>query len=799
MRLWFFLICISGQSAILVAEPTVSTSASRPENVTLPGHSMQGEAFDEGPRRAATLLGTTGRVTFPITSEIPLAQQFFNQGIGQLHGFWYFEAERSFRQAAKLDPECAMAYLGMSLANVNNEQRAKGFLVEAVKRKARASGRERMYIDAFDTWYQAKSSDDQEKRERAKNYVKAIEEILYRFPDDLEAKAMLGLALWQRRDDLNSVGEFATDALLNDVLAVNSYHPAHHYRVHLWDNDKASMALNSAERCGLSAPGIAHMWHMSGHTYSELYQYFDAAWHQEAAARTDHAYMMREGIFPDRIHNFAHNNEWLGKNLQYLGRVHDAIALARNAIELPRHPKWNSLSSGKSAHFGRMRLLQIYSQFELWDQLVADAQTRYLEPSADEAEQIKYFRFLGRAEFRRNNRASGLRQLAVLEHRLKRLTHETNVAIEAATAKAVRDHIDAKGSEAARDKSIEPFSERKKALERAIDEFHGYLLLAEGKPLEALDRLKKAEDVDESFLADVELRVGKGDESIKRLRDFVSRSKNQVRPLAALVEMLWRQEKKDEARQTFEAIRQISGSIDLEVPPFVRLSPIAAEFGFGSDWRKPKPVARNAAELPELSTLGPFLWQPTEAPQWSLPDGSGQQHSLAEFRGRPIVVIFYLGYGCLHCAEQLQAFAPKQKEYADAGISLVAISSDSVQNLRKAQDQYRSAGDFPFQIVSDSTLEAFKRYRAYDDFEESPLHATILIDGAGKIRWHDSGAVPFMDVDFLLEEAKRLLNPERMELPQELPLNDETAPADALAPQNSVPGPNHASDSNRAA
>ena len=119
------------------ADPALPADALLPANVTPPGHSMHGESFDEGPRRAASLLGTTGRVTFPVTTSVVQTQQFFNQGVGQLHGFWYFEAERSFRQAAKLDPDCAMTYFGMALANVNNDTRAKGFLAEAVKRKSK--------------------------------------------------------------------------------------------------------------------------------------------------------------------------------------------------------------------------------------------------------------------------------------------------------------------------------------------------------------------------------------------------------------------------------------------------------------------------------------------------------------------------------------------------------------------------------------------------------------------------------------------------------------------------------------
>ncbi len=776
-------------AAMLAADPAEPSSALNPDNVISPGHSMHGETFDEGPRRAPSLLGTTGRVTFPITTSVPKVQQFFNQGIGQLHGFWYFEAERSFRQAATLDPECAMTYYGMALANTNNEKRAKGFIAEAVKRKEKSTERERKYIDALDAWYKADTSNEKKKKDRARNYVNALEEILYKFPDDLEAKAMLGLALWQNRGDLEIPGYFAIDALINDVLAVNPFHPVHHYRVHLWDNDKATMAVNSAERCGLSAPGIAHMWHMSGHTYSELSRYFDAVWHQEASARTDHAYMMRDGVFPDRIHNFAHNNEWLVKNLQYLGRVHDAVSLARNTIELPQHPKYNAFPGGKSAHFGRLRLFQAYSQFELWDSLITDAQTQILGPTADELEQIKYFRHLGRAYLRRNDATNGRAQLAILERRLAVLKHQSELAADDAVAKARFEGNDAKAVETKKNQATQPTSERIRALERAVDELQGYVLLSDGKHAEALDRLIKAHDVDESFLADVELLAGKQEPSLKRLRDWVAKSKNQVRPLAALVNMQYRQGNKEEAKKTFQTLREISGSIDLDLPPFARLQPIAVEFGFGNDWRLPKPIARNAAELPDLSTLGPFTWQPVSAPDWSLPEASGQLHALTDYRGKPVVVIFYLGFGCLHCVEQLKAFTAKQKEFSDAGITLVAISSDTVLKLQTSLQAYNKEGQFPFQILSDSTMETFKRYQAFDDFESTPLHATVLIDGQGKIRWHDSGPDPFMNVDFLLSESKRLLYPERIELPKEPQPLEQPKPADALTPRNVFPAP----------
>ena len=58
---------------------------------------------------------------------------------------------------------------------------------------------------------------------------------------------------------------------------------------------------------------------------------------------------------------------------------------------------------------------------------------------------------------------------------------------------------------------------------------------------------------------------------------------------------------------------------------------------------------------------------------------------------------------------------------------------------------------------SDAKLEAFKAWRAYDDFEKMPLHGTFLVDATGLVRWQDIGFEPFMEPEFLLSEAKRLL------------------------------------------
>jgi peroxiredoxin len=131
-------------------------------------------------------------------------------------------------------------------------------------------------------------------------------------------------------------------------------------------------------------------------------------------------------------------------------------------------------------------------------------------------------------------------------------------------------------------------------------------------------------------------------------------------------------------------------------------------------------------------------------------------HSLADYRGKPVVVLFYLGYGCLHCAEQVQAFGAAAKDFEAAGIALVAVSSDDAAGLKQSIDNYKD-GPMPLTLVADHSLETFKAYRCYDDFEQQPLHGTFFLDGQGLVRWQDISYQPFMDTKFLLGEAKRLL------------------------------------------
>lgn len=187
----------------------------------------------------------TGDVRFPVTARHSEAQQFITQGLGQLYGFWYLEAERSFRTAALHDPECAMAYWGMALTNLEagREKRAREFIVEAVRYKEAVTPREKMYIEALDAYLKEEKGKETVRRAA---YVKALQKLLYKFPDDIEAKALLGLQLWKNDGKGIPLGShLAVDALFKQVLAENPLHPCHHFVIHLWDKEQPELALES--------------------------------------------------------------------------------------------------------------------------------------------------------------------------------------------------------------------------------------------------------------------------------------------------------------------------------------------------------------------------------------------------------------------------------------------------------------------------------------------------------------------------------------------------------------------------
>ena len=844
---WFFKPVVSAMAVCLLGTMShllATEDQKDPAKDKNPGHSFHAEAFNEGPRQAAYLMQGMGNVHWKVSTESPMAQRFFDQGISQLHGFWYFEAERSFRQAASIDPDRAIFYWGMARANTENPERSAGFIEQAMKRIDKSSPLERRLIEAWSRrvkdWPkppEEKKDDDKDgakndskgkkkpkvtdevrdkRKERFKAYARELDEIVQDYPEEIELKAMLVLQLWQNQSQGHDIQSYtALDSLLEDIFRRNPRHPAHHFRIHLWDYRKEKLAIKAAAECGPSAPGIAHMWHMPGHTYSRLHRYADAAWQQEASARVDHAHMIRDRVMPDQIHNFAHNNEWLIRNWLNIGRPSDALALSKNMIELPRHPKYNSPTGNGSSSLGRQRLLQTIRTYHLWPQAAELVDSIYLKAAegSTRADEVQMLRGVSAFETGKKDQAESilqsmkdLRRSLIIELEMANQLTDTSKRtapklLEPSDApkdiwgenrdllfvdRVMQEFDEGKWKdkpkeEIDRQKSLHEKNYRSYRLASYINTLEAYGAANKGDYRQALRRSGEARDTIDDWQRILWAQAaGEHEIAIAKARDAFNGSEGEVLPSALFAIVTHRaieakpqskqidQWKQDRTR-SLERCAKLVWSCEPGIPWIEQAKQIATSISPELIWQTTPPERKDLGDRPSLDSLGPVRWVPSTAPSWSLgtPETQGSTplasseavdavlNSSSNLRGKPYVMILYLGFGCLHCTEQLKTFSPKLKAFKEAGIEVVAVSTEDAQSLSDGLKRFDGTMNIP--LMANADLDVFKSFRCFDDFEGQPLHGTIFVDGQGRIRWQDIGYEPFTDADFLLEEAKRLM------------------------------------------
>src|SRR6188474_1416836 len=141
-------LCMLAAAATAAAQTPVHKHYEEPKEAAKPA--ATGEL--------APRLQNLGVHTFPVTTKSRQAQLFVNQGVNLAYGFNHAEAGRAFREAARLDPSCAMAYWGQALVlgpNINaqmiaeDESKAFALVQKAVEHKATATEREQDYIGAL--------------------------------------------------------------------------------------------------------------------------------------------------------------------------------------------------------------------------------------------------------------------------------------------------------------------------------------------------------------------------------------------------------------------------------------------------------------------------------------------------------------------------------------------------------------------------------------------------------------------------------------------------------------------------
>ena len=294
-----------------------------------------------------------GSVTYKITTANERAQAYFDQGLRLAYAFNHGEAQRAFRVAQKLDPDCAMCFWGEALVlgpNINlpmQEDAIAPAFAAVQKAKAlatKAGPREQALIAALALRY---SSDPKVARAPFDAaYAAEMAKVVAQFPDDdeiatLYAEAVMDLSPWDywkpggQEPNPQSTPIVPT---LERVLARNPNHPgAIHFYIHAVEaSDRPKRAEPYADRLRGTIPGAGHLVHMPSHIYYRVGRYLDALEDNKTAVKVDEQYLADTnapmGVY--RLGYYPHNVHFVMATAQMAGDGQTVIAAAEKLREL---------------------------------------------------------------------------------------------------------------------------------------------------------------------------------------------------------------------------------------------------------------------------------------------------------------------------------------------------------------------------------------------------------------------------------------------------------------------------------
>jgi tetratricopeptide (TPR) repeat protein len=337
-------------SAIRYYRSTRLVVAAAPERVyaycAVPDRSFL-DAMTDSTQPFAPRLQGLGDYHCAITTSVPEAQIFFNQGIRLYYGFNHLEAYRAFREAARLDPSCAMSYWGQALTlgpNINAPMDAadEGRVVEAVEKALslmdNTSPKERALISAITKRYVANPPADRRPLDEA--YAAAMKEVQQQYPHDpdvaaLYAESLMDLHPWDYwlKDGTPQPWTPEILQLLEGVLTTTVNHPgANHFYIHAVEaSSDPAKGLASADRLRTLMPNAGHLVHMPAHIYIRTGRYHEGSLTNQASIKADLAYLTEchsQGLYALMYHPHNYHFLWACATLE--GRSEVAMQAARD-------------------------------------------------------------------------------------------------------------------------------------------------------------------------------------------------------------------------------------------------------------------------------------------------------------------------------------------------------------------------------------------------------------------------------------------------------------------------------------
>ena len=281
-----------------------------------------------------------GNASIEITTTSPDAKLWFEQGLNLLHDFWDFESIRSFEQATKADPKCAMCWWGLYEAESfrgDDDAKAKAALDTAKKLSKHATEPEKLYIKAAaqDEKHSGKSHkhDDDNAPHKDSDKTKTLRKLVALNPQDVQARIYLAESLLSgfKKNGEPRAGTVEGQAILAQVLID---HPddsaANHYWIHAVEpGNHPELALDSARKLARLAPASGHMVHMPGHIFYRTGDYESARVSFQNSLDTDAAYMRDQHVSVDDDWNYVHNMMYLIADLLEEGRMKEASEVSQ--------------------------------------------------------------------------------------------------------------------------------------------------------------------------------------------------------------------------------------------------------------------------------------------------------------------------------------------------------------------------------------------------------------------------------------------------------------------------------------
>jgi hypothetical protein len=268
---------------------------------------------------------------YPVTTQNPEAQKYFNQGLLLSYSFNHAEAARSFYHATRLDSTCAMCYWGYAFVlgpNYNSGmdpdhyERAYDAIQKAVKWSAAATPKEKAMIKAMTARYNKEVVEDRSQLDSA--FMVAMKGLHAQFPDDVNiaaiyAESLMDMHPWDLWEKDGTAKPWTPEILraIENAIALDPKHPGgHHYYIH------AVEASNEPERalpsCKVFDDGLVanagHLVHMPSHIYINTGDYHLGTIANIKAVQIDSQYVTQCHADP----RHGQRLEWPGPGCLYL-------------------------------------------------------------------------------------------------------------------------------------------------------------------------------------------------------------------------------------------------------------------------------------------------------------------------------------------------------------------------------------------------------------------------------------------------------------------------------------------------